>query len=105
MAADEPHMALRPPWGMKTGWGRAVHEPHFCGATSGDAARTSVLYSRRMGKNGNENAVAGWMGRKIGDSPLSPRGANPAPWDRVGSPQFFAGSAVFEGARATREQC
>jgi hypothetical protein len=24
-----------------------------------------------------------------------------APWDRVGSPQFFAGSAVFESACAT----
>src|SRR5579862_1221646 len=40
-----------------------------------------------------------WTGRKNGDSPLCPRVAKGAPWDRVGSPQFFAGSAVLEGVK------
>src|SRR5271165_6970893 len=33
--------------------------------------------------------------RKIGDSPLCPRVAKGAPWDRVGCPQFFADYAVW----------
>lgn len=55
---------------------------------------------------------AEWTGRKIVDSPLRPRGdererslgAFTPPWDREGSPQFFAGWLVFEGAYATADE-
>src|SRR5208282_2945459 len=39
-------------------------------------------------RGGKEKAE--WR-RKSGDSPLCPRVAKGAPWDRVGSPHFFAG--------------
>src|SRR5579863_3613054 len=59
----------------------------------------------------NENAGLGVRGEKLGTvrsvhaatkgSAFS--GCMTAPWDRVGSPQFFAGFAVFRGACAVAD--
>ena len=65
-------------------WRRGTHE---C---------SSARRSATMGMK-----TPGLSGRRKWDSPLCPRVAKNAPWDRVGCPQFFAGSGVFEGAYAT----
>ena len=71
-----------------------------CGNVNAAGTRVPVAFRITMGM---KTQGSSGRGEKIGDSLLSPRVANGAPWDRVACPQFFAGSAVFEGACTTSE--
>src|SRR5580704_12156926 len=67
-----------------------------------DAARMSFAPPGDRATMGMKTSgLSGW-GEKLGTARSVHGGAKTAPWDRVGSPQFCAGSAVFEGGDAAR---
>src|SRR5580704_3830484 len=67
-----------------------------------DAARMSFAPPGDRATMGMKTSgLSGW-GATLGTARSVHGGAKTAPWDRVGSPQFCAGSAVFEGGDAAR---